>query len=148
MRICQVEAENVRIHQWQEVCLCVSCIITTNRLHAFKITSETSCHEWHYWEISKVTQRVHRDGFREEEPVHVTIRLYNIDILQILRCMTKQCQVMLLKYVCAEPINKCADRSLNNCVPRALCYNINGSYACQCPDPFIGDGYANGTGCK
>ena len=63
MRICQAEAENVRIHQWQEACLCVSCIIITNRLHASKITFETSCHKWHYWDSLKVTHRVHRDGF-------------------------------------------------------------------------------------
>ncbi|WJZ96972.1 hypothetical protein VitviT2T_015610 [Vitis vinifera] len=46
-----------------------------------------------------------------------------------------------------QDINECNDPNQNVCHKIALCSNIPGSYSCNCPSGYHGDGRKHGTGC-
>ena len=55
---------------------------------------------------------------------------------------------MLLYYglcVCVD-INECTSR-MSDCISSAVCVDTDGSYVCNCPAGYHGDGKTSGSGC-
>ena len=54
--------------------------------------------------------------------------------------------------VVVEDVNECqyegkCSNFLARCVENAVCTNLPGSYACDCPPGYVGDGLSDGSGC-
>lgn len=47
---------------------------------------------------------------------------------------------------CAD-VDECTDAKSNNCQYRDLCINTQGSYQCNCPVGYHGDGRTDGEEC-
>eukprot|EP00117_Sycon_ciliatum_P026626 scpid87964/ scgid21818/ Protocadherin Fat 1; Cadherin family member 7; Cadherin-related tumor suppressor homolog; Protein fat homolog; Protocadherin Fat 1, nuclear form len=52
------------------------------------------------------------------------------------------CEAGLTGQQCQTDIDECSDASLNNCADPAIamCFNLHGSFACECTSGFYGDG--------
>ena len=55
--------------------------------------------------------------------------------------------IFFFSFVLSKDINECNDPNQNVCHKIALCSNIPGSYSCNCPSGYHGDGRKHGTGC-